>query len=258
MIGMIGYFHGKVKKRSVTSTSPSRDHQWQDQVRTTGDGNACSGWRSCPVCLKLLWTLHSAFLWPPFSPLNLSVSFPIDSTTDSKLIWIKHVSNTASRVVQKLGALRRVANKMDRRAIVYKAQVQSVMEYASLSWMSASPTTIALLDSIQKNTLWVIGLDVDEARVERNISSIHQRRQVAAVAVLYKMNASKWPIYLCAVLPQPYFVRRATCSSMSMPCHALAVLMSRTVSTGRTFHTAVHVWNSLPDDVVGDITKKKK
>ena len=130
------------------------------------------------------------------------------------------------------------------------------MEYVSLSLMSASPTTLGLLDSIQKKALRVIGVDVDEARIELNISSLHQRRQVAAVAVLYKMHTSKCPIDLRALLPQPFVVRRATRSSLSMPCHALAVPVSRTVSTGRTFiHTAVHVWNSLPDNVVGDITE---
>ena len=69
-------------------------------------------------------------------------------TIDSKLTWTKHVSNTAWRAGKKLGALRRVAIKLDRigRAIVYKAQVRSLMEYTSLSWMSASPTTLGLLD----------------------------------------------------------------------------------------------------------------
>ena len=130
------------------------------------------------------------------------------------------------------------------------------MEFASLSWMSASPTTFGLLDSIQKRALRIIGVDVDEARIELNISSLHQRRQVAAVAVLYKIHTSKCPIDIRALLPQPYVVGRATRSSMSMPRHALAVAVSRTVSTGRTFiHTAVHVWNSLPDNVVGDITE---
>ena len=75
-------------------------------------------------------------------------------TIDSRLTWTKHVSNTASRAGQKLGALRRVANKLDRRgrAIVYKAQVRNVMEYASLSWISASPTTLP----------WFAGLDPEE------------------------------------------------------------------------------------------------
>ena len=51
-------------------------------------------------------------------------------TIHSKLTWTKHVSNTASRAGQKLGALRRVANKLNRRgrAFIKKAQVRSVME----------------------------------------------------------------------------------------------------------------------------------
>ena len=158
-------------------------------------------------------------------------------TIDSKLTWTKHVPDTASRAGQKLGALRRVVNKLDRggRAIVYKAQMRSVMEYASLSCMSASPTTLGLLDSIQKKALRVIGVDVDETRIVLNISSLHQRRQVAAVAVLYKMHTGKCSIDLHGLLPQPYVVRRATRSSMSMPCHAFAVPVSETVSTGHCF-----------------------
>ena len=166
--------------------------------------------------------------------------------------------NTAPRAVQKLGALKRVANKLDRRgrAIVYKAQVQSAMEYATSSWMSASPTTLGLLDSIRKKALRIIGVDLDEARIELNISSLHQRRQVAAVAVLYKMRTSKYTMDLRTLFPQPCAVRRATRSSMSMPCHVPAVPVSRTVPTGRTLiHTADHLWNTLPDNVAGDITE---
>ncbi len=157
-------------------------------------------------------------------------------TMDSKLTWTKHISNISSRAGQRLGALRRVANKVDTRgrATVYKSQVRSVMEYASLSWMSASQTTLGLLDSIQKKALRIIGTTEEEARSELNIPSVHQRRQVAAATVLYKMHTILFPPDLKALLPQPYVVRRATRSSLSMPFHALAVPTSRTVSTGRT------------------------
>ena len=177
-------------------------------------------------------------------------------TIDSKLTWAKHISNISSRAGQRLGALRRVASKLDvrDRATVYKAQVRSVMEYASLSWMSASSTTLGLLDLIQRKALRIIGTSEVEARTKLNITSLHQRRQVAAATVLYKMHTSLCPPDLKALLPQPYVVRRATRSSVSMPCHALTIPSSRTVSSGRTFiHAAVQVWNSLPDEVVGDI-----
>ena len=129
------------------------------------------------------------------------------------------------------------------------------MEYASLVWMKASPTALGLLDSIQRKALRIIGTSEHEAKTELNISSLHERRQVAAATVLYKMHTSLCPPDLKALLPQPFVVRRATRSSLSMPCHALTVPVSRTFSTGRTFiHTAVHVWNSLPDSVVSDIS----
>ena len=38
----------------------------------------------------------------------------------------------------------------------------------------------------QKKALRVIGIGVDETKIELNISSLHQRRQVAAVAVSTK------------------------------------------------------------------------
>ncbi|KAI8494559.1 hypothetical protein Bbelb_277850 [Branchiostoma belcheri] len=60
------------------------------------------------------------------------------------------------------------------------------------------------------------------------------------------------------MLPQPYTIRRTTRSSLSTGKHALTVPVSRTYATARTFiHTAVDIWNSLPDNVVGRITDNK-
>ncbi|KAI8502581.1 hypothetical protein Bbelb_192830 [Branchiostoma belcheri] len=57
------------------------------------------------------------------------------------------------------------------------------------------------------------------------------------------------------MVPKPYTIRRTTRSSLSTGKHALTVPVSRTHATGRTFiHTAVDIWNSLPDNVVGRIT----
>ena len=61
-------------------------------------------------------------------------------TFDSKLLWSRHISDISKKAGQRLGALRKIANKLDTagRATVYKAQIRSIMEYACLSWMSAS------------------------------------------------------------------------------------------------------------------------
>ena len=178
-------------------------------------------------------------------------------TVDKKLTWNKHVSNISSRAGQRLGALRRIASKLDvlGRASVYKAQIRSVMEYASLCWMNASPTTLQILDRMQKKALQIIGLDEVAARTNLNIPSLHHRRQVAGAVVLYKMQTSLCPEDLKKMVPPPYRIRRATRSSLSTPSHALQKPISRTYSTGRSFlHAAVTVWNNLPENIVGTIS----
>ncbi|XP_072170188.1 uncharacterized protein [Diadema setosum] len=169
-------------------------------------------------------------------------------TVDKKLTWNKHIRNISSRAGQRLGALRRVAPKLDApgRATVYKGQIRSIMEYASLCWLNASPTVLQLLDRIQ-----------DEARSNFNIPSLHHRRQVAAAVALYKMQTGFYPQDLKKLVPPPYTTRRTTRSSVSTPRHALVEPKSRTHSTGRSFvHTAVTVWNSLPEDIVGMISDR--
>ena len=97
------------------------------------------------------------------------------------------------------------------------------MEYASLCWIGASPTTLSLLDNIQKKAVKIIGVDEEYAHSKLNIASLHHRRQVAAVTTLYKMQTSSCPLDLRTMLPPPFVRRCATRSSMSMPDNALAV-----------------------------------
>ena len=178
-------------------------------------------------------------------------------TFDSKLTWSKHILAITTRAGQKLGALRKVANKLDckGRATVYKAQVRSVMEYASLCWTNASPSTLSLLDNVQKKALKIIGVDDTTARTQLSIPSLAHRRQVAAVSVLYKMHSQHCPKDLGDMLPPSLERRRMTRLSASMPDHALALPDAKTSSLDRSFiHSAVRIWNSLPDSVVGNIS----
>jgi len=157
---------------------------------------------------------------------------------DSKLVWSNHISAIATRAGQRLGALRKVANKLDvqGRANVYKAQVRS-------------------LDNIQKKALKVIGVDEDTACKQLNIPSLHHRRRVAAATVVYKMQTSKCPADLQALLPPPLIKSRSTRYTLDLPDHALSLPKSRTQCLDRSFiHTAIPLWNSLPASIVGNIT----
>ena len=165
-------------------------------------------------------------------------------------------SNISKNAGQRLGALRKIANKLDTtgRATVYKAQIRSTMEHACLSWMSASPTVLNQLDSIQQKALRIIGVNQATACTKLAIPSLQHRREVAAVTVLCKMHTSHCPRDLQELLPCPYTSFRTTCASSYMPNHALAMPQAKTSTLDRTFlHSAIRIWNALPDTVVGKI-----
>ena len=172
------------------------------------------------------------------------------------MTWNKHIAHISASAGHRLGALRRIAPKLNvsGRASVYKAQIRSVMEYASLCWMNASAATLSLLDRIQKKVLHIIGVNEEGAQFKVNIPPLHHRRQVAAAVVLYKMLNKLCPAYLKIMLPHPYRPITATRANLRMPSHAVEELKSRTHSTGRSFiHRAVKIWNSPPDNIVGII-----
>lgn len=130
----------------------------------------------------------------------------LDINVDNKLSWSEHLSKISIRAGQKLAAIRKVASKLttESQAIVYKLQVQGVMGYASLSWMSAPPTYLGLLDNTQKKALKIIGVDQDSASTKLSIPSLTHKRQVAAATVLYKMHTHHCPTDLQVMLPPSY------------------------------------------------------
>ena len=68
------------------------------------------------------------------------------------------------------------------------------------------------------------------------------------------MHTSHCPRDLQALLPNPYTSRRTTRASSSMPDHAVAMPHAKTSTLDRTFlHSAIRIWNTLPDTVVGKI-----
>ena len=174
---------------------------------------------------------------------------------DKKITWTSHLSNVCRRAGQRLGALRRLANKLDAkgRANIYKTQVRSIMEYSCLAWMNASQTTLSQLDIIQRKALKIIGVDEDCALQQYAISKLSHRRTVAATTVLYKMHTPSCPADLKALLPQVRPPGRIT--RRVPPSHALETPTSNTKCLDRSFlHSALTTWNSLPPAVVGDIT----
>ena len=182
-----------------------------------------------PSNLNLQFGNHALELKDQLEILGVSI--------DSKLMWAKHLSDISMRAGQRIGALRKVANKLNTtgRATVYKSQVRSVMEYASFSWINASATHLNQLDSIQRKALQIIGIDEASACKQLTIPSLSHRRHVAAATVMYKMHTDNCPVELQSLLPPPYERRRVTRSSLSMPLHALSLPTARISTLDRSF-----------------------
>ncbi|CAJ1069817.1 hypothetical protein Bbelb_118400 [Xyrichtys novacula] len=225
--------------------------KWADACKVTFEPSKCKAIilskKRNPSRSDLFFGTTKITLSEQMEVLGLSI--------DSKLTWTSHLSNICRRAGQRLGALRKLANKLDAkgRANIYKTQVRNIMEYSCLAWMNASPTTLRQLDLIQKNAIKIIRVDEDLALQQYSISKLGHRRTVAATTVLYKMHIPNCPVDLKALLPQAHTVGRIT--RRVLPSHALKVPKLKTNCLDRSFlHSAITTWNSLPPAVVGDIT----
>ncbi|CAH1239463.1 Hypp5830 [Branchiostoma lanceolatum] len=173
-------------------------------------------------------------------------------TIRKELSWTHHIKKMATDAGKRLGLLRRAAPYLtpQQRATIYKSMVRSCMEYASTVWMGACPTSLDLLDAIQRRAIRLINLPQDE--LDRNqIQPLGQRRNVGALTLLHRMYNHNAPSPLISLLPGPYVHRRETRLSRSQHCNALEPVKSSTTSHRRTYLPAtVKLWNSLPQDIV--------
>lgn len=163
----------------------------------------------------------------------------------SNLRGQNNIGTLSRKTDQKLSALRNVASKLDSegRTIVYKAQMHSVLEYASLSWVNASSTNLGQLENINKKTLNIIGIDVHDSTCKCSWDYSKCTLQDADQPMSFKT---------CS--PTPHERRRATCTSESMPKHALSLPHGNTCSHDRSYlYTSVKVRNSLPPHNIGTI-----
>ena len=127
---------------------------------------------------------------------------------DRQLSFQAHIRRLAVRGSQRLGFLQKASRVLDPSCCtaVYNGFVRPVMEYAMLTWMSAAPTTLARLSSIQCRALHIIG---DGAY----LPSLETRRAVGALCFIYKLHYHDGPDIVTALLPPPPHQRRPSSTS---------------------------------------------
>nr|CAH7737350.1 unnamed protein product [Callosobruchus chinensis] len=75
------------------------------------------------------------------------------------MIWHEHVSSTSTAAGKKLGYLFRARKYLSPSNLLtlYNAQIRPILEYCSHIWGAAAPTTLSILDAVQRRAIRLIG-----------------------------------------------------------------------------------------------------
>ena len=181
---------------------------------------------------------------------------------DPSLSFRCHIRQLAVRGNQRLGFLRKALPLLDSRsrATVYRGFIRPVLEYCSLVWMGATPSTLGLLDAVQHRALRYIGPGA-------YLPSLHIRRQVGALAYLYKLHCLRGPPQLTSMLPikkhitDTHLQTRHHHRQRSNHNHQLQTDLPPTSRNNalRSFpNCVIPTWNATPPNLFDDFPTAKR
>nr|CAH7751574.1 unnamed protein product [Callosobruchus chinensis] len=168
------------------------------------------------------------------------------------MIWYEHVSSIATVAGKKLGYLFRARKDFSPSNLLtlYKAQIRPGLEYCSHIWGAAAPTTLSILDAVQRRAIRLIGDPALICHLQLLLS--HQRRRaVGDFSLFYRYSNGFCSFELTSLIPP--LSKPARCSRGTSSSHpkAVVLLTSRTERYDRTFIPRVsRAWNGLPGDVL--------
>nr|CAH7734729.1 unnamed protein product [Callosobruchus chinensis] len=126
----------------------------------------------------------------------------------------------------------------------YKAQIRPSLEYCSHIWGAAAPTTLSIVDAVQRRAIRLIG----EPALTCHLQPLSHLCAVGDLSRFYRYSNGFCSSELTSIIPplsKPARCTRGTCSS-----HPKAVVLhtSRTERYNRTFVPRVsRAWNGLPE-----------
>ena len=112
-------------------------------------------------------------------------------TYDRKLTFSTHLQQLAREASGKLASLRRISYLLDAKGLelLYKAQVRSSLEYASLAWGGAASKHLALLDKVQDRAARLIR--DRELGFHPTLHTLQHRRNVGGLTVMFKVQQKR-------------------------------------------------------------------
>nr|CAH7739065.1 unnamed protein product [Callosobruchus chinensis] len=130
----------------------------------------------------------------------------------------------------------------------YKAQIRPSLEYCSHIWGAAAPTTLSILDAVQRRAVRLIG----DPALTCHLQPLSHRRAVADLSRFYRYSNGFCSSERTSIIPLLSKPSRCTRGTSSHP-KAVVLHTSRTQRYDRTFVPRVSMaWNGLPGDVLVD------
>nr|CAH7715452.1 unnamed protein product [Callosobruchus chinensis] len=165
------------------------------------------------------------------------------------MIWHEHDSSIATAAGKKLGYLFRARKYFSPSNLLtlYKAQIRPSLEYCSHIWGAAAPTTLYILDAVQRRAIRLIG----DPALTSHLQPLSPRRAVGDLSLFYRYSNGFCSSELTSIIPP--LSKPARCKRRTSSSHPKAVVLhtSRTERYDRTLIPRVsRAWNGLPGDVL--------
>nr|CAH7728869.1 unnamed protein product [Callosobruchus chinensis] len=165
------------------------------------------------------------------------------------MIWHEHVLSIAIAAGKKLGYLFRARKYFSPSNLLtlYKAQIRPSLEYCSHIWGAAAPTTLSILDAVQRRAIRLIG----DPALTCHLQPFSHRRAVGDLSRFYRYSNGFCSSELTSIIPP--LSKPARCTRGTSSSHPKAVVLHtlRTERYDRTFIPRVsRAWNGLPGDVL--------
>nr|CAH7745265.1 unnamed protein product [Callosobruchus chinensis] len=160
------------------------------------------------------------------------------------MIWHEHVSSIATAAGKKLGYLFRARKFFSPSSLLtlYKAQIRPSLEYCSHICGAAAPTTLSILDAVQRRAIRLIG----DPALPCHRQPLSHRRAVGDLSLFYRYSNGFCSFELTSIIPP--LSKPARCTRGTSSSHSKAVVLhtSRTERYARTFIPRVsRAWNGL-------------
>nr|CAH7743934.1 unnamed protein product [Callosobruchus chinensis] len=129
------------------------------------------------------------------------------------MIWYEHVSSIATAAGKKLGYLFRARKNFSPSNLLtlYKAQIRPSQEYCSYIWGAAAPTTLSILDAVQRRAI-----RIGEPALTCRIQPLSHRRAVGNLSLFCRYSNRFCSSELTSIIPplsKPARCTRGTSSS---------------------------------------------